>query len=293
MSAGTTTPFTQKMAKSRKPEITPDGKFRGVVYCRTHKATGKPYVGETDNEKIRIQCWDKPGVSNYGGSKITEARNTYGIGSDIWEYTILEEITSDSHDELVLRLRERQTFWIKEKDAVENGFNSSYGDGMQGRKHTEESRAKISQNHRKYQSDVTKQKLSKIMKGRTVSDATKAKISARNRGKKRTLEQRQAQSKMRKGKVPQAATDGAKEWLKKNGGGYWKYHPLSDKAKSNMKAAQQKRGTKVQATYPDGHFEDFNTMLDAAKATGHWVGSVYYSVMHGSVTKNNYRFKKL
>ena len=118
-------------------------------------------------------------------------------------------------------------------------------------------------------------------------------ISARNRGKKRTLEQRQAQSKMRKGKVPQAATDGAKEWVKKNGGGYWKYHPLSDKAKSNMKAAQQKRGTKVQATYPDGHFEEFNTMLDAAKATGHLVGSVYYSVMHGSVTKNNYRFKKL
>lgn len=222
-----------------------------------------------------------------------KARQDYGIGPDIWDYEVLEELIMDSHDGLVKMLLSRQTYWIKEKDAVENGFNSSYGDGMLGRKHTEASRALISKNHRTYQSDETKQKLSQVMKGRTVSDATKAKISAGNRGKKRTIEQRQAQSEMRKGKVPQAATNGAKEWVKQNGGGYWKNHQLSDEAKANMKAAQQQRGRKTRVTYPDGHTVDFNTMLDAANATGDMVGSVYYSAMKGSVTRTNYKYTLL
>ena len=96
-----------------------------------------------------------------------------------------------------------------------------------------------------------------------------------------------------KGKVPQAATDGAKEWVKQNGGGYWKNHKLSDEAKTNMKAAQQKRGQKIQAEFPDGHIETFNTMLDAAIKTGHLVGSVYYSAMNGSVTKQHFKFTKV
>ena len=281
------------MAKSSNPEKTADGKYRGVVYCRTHIASGKPYVGETDNEKIRKQSWDNKGAKAYGGAKIMKARQDYGIGPDIWDYEVLEELIMDSHDELVKTLLSRQTYWIKEKDAVENGFNSSYGDGMLGRKHTEASRALISKNHRTYQTDETKQKLSQVMKGRTVSDATKAKISAGNRGKKRTPEQRQAQSEMRKGKVPQAATDGAKAWVQKNGGGYWKNHPLSNEAKANMKAAQQQRGRKTRVTYPNGHTVDFNTMLDAADATGDMVGSVYYSAMKGSVTKTNYKYTLL
>lgn len=281
------------MAKSNKPEQTEDGKFRGVVYCRTHKATGKPYVGETDNEMIRKRSWDNKGSKSYGGTKIMKARQDYGIGSDVWDYEVLEVIILDSREELVKKLLERQTYWIKEKDAVENGFNGSYGDGMLGMKHTPEAKQKISQNHRTYQSDETKQKLSQVMKGRTVSEATREKISAGNTGKKRTPAQRQAISARLKGKVPQAATDGAKEWVKQNGGGYWKNHPLSAQAKANMKAAQQKRGQRIQAEFPDGHIETFNTMLDAAIGTGHLVGSVYYSAMKSSVTKQNFKFTKL
>lgn len=281
------------MAKSSKPEITDDGKFRGVIYCRTHKASGKPYVGETDNEKIRIRSWDNKGSKSYGGTKIMKARQDYGIGPDIWDYKVLEEFIMDSHEELVKTLLSRQTYWITEKDAVENGFNGSYGDGMLGMTHTAESRNKISQNHRTYQSDETKQKLSQVMKGRTVSSATRAKLSAGNTGKKRTPAQRQAESARLKGKIPQAATDGAKEWVKQNGGGYWKNHKLSEEAKANMKAAQQKRGQRIKAEFPDGHIEFFNTMLDAANGTGHLVGSVYYSVMNGNLTKRNYKFTKI
>lgn len=281
------------MAKSSKPEMTADGKYRGVVYCRTHKASGKPYVGETDNEKQRQSSWDNKGSTSYGGAKIMKARQDYGIGPDIWDYKVLEEFILDSHAELDKTLLIRQTYWITKLDAVENGFNSSYGNGMFGMKHTAESREKISKNHRTYQSEETKKKISQIMKGRTVSQETRDKISAGNRGKKRTLEQRQAESDRLKGIVPQAATEGAKRWVKQNGGGYWKNHTLSEEAKANMKAAQHKRGHKVQAVYPDGHIEVFNTMLDAGTQTGHLVGSVYYSAMNGSVTKQGFKFTKL
>ncbi len=281
------------MAKSKNPEQTTDGKYRGVVYCRTHKGSGKSYVGETDNEKLRMRSWDNKGSKSYGGTKIMEARKQYGIGPDIWDYKVLEEIILDSHDELVKSLHTQQTFWIKEKNSVENGFNSSYGDGMQGMKHSDQSRKKISKNHRTYQAEATKIKLSLIMEGRKVSQETREKISAGNRGKKRSLEQRQAESTRLKGKVPQAATNGAKAWVKQNGGGYWKNHKLSEEAKRNMKAAQQKRGQRIQVQYPDGHTENFNTMLDAANNTGHLVGSVYYSAQTGSVTRRNFKFSRL
>ena len=43
------------------------------------------------------------------------------------------------------KLDELETEMIKKFDAVENGFNTSYGRGMKGLHHTEESRRKISQ----------------------------------------------------------------------------------------------------------------------------------------------------
>lgn len=95
-----------------------------------------------------------------------------------------------------------------------------------------------------------------------------------------------------KGKVPEAAIAGAKEWVKQNGG-YWKTHPISDEAKAKMKAAKQASGTDCVATFPDGHEETFPTMLDAAKATGLNAGSVKYSIDHNSTTYNGYKFRKL
>ena len=198
-----------------------------------------------------------------------------GVGEDAWGYEVLEELFSDTEDGLAQQLLDRQTYWIKEKDSVEHGLKSSFCDGMKGMKHSQKSRELISKNHQHYQSEETKEKLFKIFKGRSVSPETRAKISAKTRGKKRTAEQRQAQSDRLKGKVPQAATDGAKEWVKRNGGGYWKNHTLPATARANMKAAQQQRGTPVLATFPDGHQESFPTMLDAATETGHLVGSVF------------------
>jgi hypothetical protein len=277
---------------SKHPEKTEDGKYRGVIYERHNKATDQSYVGKTDNEKIRKQSWNNKGSRSYGGKKIMEARKEYGTGPDAWDYNVLEEIFSDTHEELDAKLKERETHWIREKDTVENGYNHSYGDGNLGIEYDEERRKQCGNAMRgKHHTEETKAILRQKNKGVPRPDEVKAKISRATKGLKRTEAQKQAQSARQKGKVPVAATEAAKEWVKQNGS-YWKNHPIPDEAKANMKKAQQLRGTDCIATFPDGHEEAFPTMLDAANATGLNVGSVKYSIDHNSTTRNGIKFRK-
>jgi hypothetical protein len=81
-----------------------------------------------------------------------------------------------------------------------------------GRKASEETKKKISQNHKgmfgRKHSEETKQKISaasvgnKRSVGRVLSEETKKKISTINLGRKRTQEQRRAQSERQLGRVP-------------------------------------------------------------------------------------------
>jgi len=277
---------------SKHPEITLDGRYRGVIYEYANVKTNMSYIGKTDNEKIRKQSWNNKGSRSYGGKKIMEARKEYGTGPDAWDYNVLEEIFSDTHEELDAKLKERETHWIREKDTVENGYNGAYGDGNLGVKFSKARAAKCGDSMRgKHHSDKTKALISAKGKGRRHTEQSKAKISQKLRGQKRTEAQKKAQSIRQKGIVPVAATAGAKEWVKKNGGGYWKNHPIPDAARANMKKTQQARGTDCTAAFPDGHTETFPTMLDAAKATGLNVGSVKYSIEHKSITRNGFKFK--
>ena len=274
------------------PERTKEGKYRGVIYEYRNNESGLSYVGKADNEANRRSQWNKPKSNAYAGMKIAAARKQYGVGLDVWSYAVLEENITDTHEELLIWLKQTETEWIRKKDSKENGYNGSYGDGMKGCRHTQESKQKISAHHRHYQSDETKAKLSALGKGRHHTEESKAKISAAKKGVPKTTEQRKAMSDARKGVVPVAAVEGAKEWVKKNGA-YWKNHPIPDEAKAHMKAAQQARGTKVIATSPDGTETEYTTMLDAAKGCGLNVGSVASAVKTGGTTRNGYKFKKL
>lgn len=279
---------------SKNPERTENGQYRGVIYERHNKKTNQSYIGKTDNEKIRKYSWNRKSYKSYGGKKIVEAREKYGTGPDAWDYIVLEEIFSDTQEELDTKLKERETHWIKEKDSVENGYNSSYGDGNLGIKFDEERRKKFGDSMRgRHLSEKTKALISAKSKGRRHTEESKAKISQKLKGLKRTDAQKQAQSARMKGKVPEAATAGAKKWVKQNGGGFWKTHPISDETKAKMKAAKQASGTDCVATFPDGHEKTFPTMLDAANATGLNAGSVKYSIDHNSTTYNGYKFRKL
>lgn len=143
-------------------------RFEGVVYKRTLIAEEakntedylKSYIGQTTDWETRQQKWYQPNNKNYGGEKIQVARDKYGVGDDAWETLILEHTYSEvSTDDLEKKLKSRETEKIYEYDTVNNGFNGSYGTGMQGRKHTDKSRELISKNHRNYQSDEAKAKI--------------------------------------------------------------------------------------------------------------------------------------
>ena len=263
------------------------GGYEGVVYRYKLNAPGDEkdgwsYIGATPEEELRRKKWNNPN-NNYAGSKIANARKEYGLKN--FSYSILETLTNPDVDELEKNLELKEGEYIEKYDSYLNGFNGnkgSYG------------RVKKSKDDHKdfHHTEATKQRISASLKGHTVSEATRAKISIGNKGKKRTPEQRKAASERLKGIEPKAASEGARKWREANGGGYWKDYKLSDEAKANMKAAQQARGIPVIATEPDGTQRDFNTLLDAAKYYEINVGSVEYSVDHGSTTRNKLKFKK-
>lgn len=269
--------------------------FRGVVYMYTYqgngKEHGKSYVGETVNEKARRRNW-KNLNDKYANEKLTEAKRRLGI--DDWVYHELEVIT-DYYDLGMLKpkLFSLEGDYIDKYDTINNGYNvAKYGTGNKGVNFSASHRQKIGAASKgRTHTAATKQKISASNLGRTQSDATKLRISQGNTGKKRTPEMRKAQSDRMKGIEPKAASEGAKKWRESHGGGYWGSHKTPDSAKANMKLAQQKRGTAVRAIAPDGTWQDFNTMNDAAKALGMNPGSIANNLKSNGVCNNGYRFK--
>ena len=270
---------------------------KGTLYLRTLLVEcdkkGYHYVGGTTDEKDRQRKWKNPKNKSYGGKKIQDAREEYGVSESAWDYQILEEFTiepipgetdEERKKRLLKMIDEKETAYIEKYDSVEHGFNTSKGGtGPKGVKLTPEQRKQCGDNRRgKPLSKEAREKISKAMKGRKVSEETKAKISRGNKGRKRTPEQRKAESDRMKGKTPWAATAGAKEWVKKNGGGYYKNHPIPESAKANMRAAQQSRVDSVKAIYPDGREEIYPSMKAAADALGKGVGSIYHYLHAGA-----------
>lgn len=127
------------------------GNYYGEIYKYTLKATeksiangdaGKCYVGQTGNSKKRQGDWDSQDP-RYAGPKINRAREIYP--PEDWVREVLVSRTYMKKSTRNKKLDELETEMIKKFDAVENGFNTSYGRGMKGLHHTEESRRKISQ----------------------------------------------------------------------------------------------------------------------------------------------------
>lgn len=283
------------MSKNKK-SIKPSSVVQreGVVYMYTLTAEGtdkgKIYVGETSDEETRRSKWRQVSNTGYGGVKISEARKKYGVKE--WDYKVLEKVSvNGTLKDLKEVLRVKQKEFIIKYDTVKNGFNTSYGEGMAGIKHSAESRAKISAHHRHYNSPETIAKIRAKLKDRKISEETKKKISKGNKGKKRSEEVKKAQSERMKGKEPIAASLGLKRYIQEHGHGPTKGKPFTDKARANMKAAQQRRGTDCIAIFPDGHEKFYSTMSDAAKDNSLDVGSVSHSIKNNGTTKGGLKFR--
>ena len=127
-----------------------------IIYKITNKANGKVYIGQTTKTLAeRKQGHHLSAFSGMRKTKIYTAMRKYG-----WENFEFEELdTASSQDEL----DELEQHYIREYNAIEDGYNLSIGGGganamlsPQVKKHhdnvmkTEEVRSKISKSMRKY-----------------------------------------------------------------------------------------------------------------------------------------------
>lgn len=206
------------------------------IYAILNKITNQIYVGQSINIKKRFRNhkWFL-NHNEHSNDYLQHAWNKYGEVS--FEFIILEYCSKEE-------LNDKESFWIKHYDSVNsnNGYNlTSGGDSdyfvsqstrnklserfsgkkhpMYGRKHSLESREKMSRNSNppkghlspwwgRHHTLETRRKISEKAKNRRHSEETKMKMSVSHQGeknhfygKKHSLESRKKMSESQKGKI--------------------------------------------------------------------------------------------
>ena len=160
----------------------PSERLRYYIYRITNKINGKTYIGQHKYKKLD---------DSYQGSgkRLWEAYRKYGI-ENFEKQILVFNISKKEHADLL-----EKTFIAAEREKVgkENCYNISdggEGGNFKGRKHSEETKRKISEAKKgKPRSEETKKKLSEAHKGKPAwnkgkhaSEETKKKISEALRG---------------------------------------------------------------------------------------------------------------
>lgn len=188
---------------------------------------GKSYIGITvDFDKRKNAHLSAVGRDNEQNI-IYRAMRKHGVDS-------LEWIILDNEVDNYNNLKELEKSYIQKYDSYENGYNMTLGgDGVLGKRVSEETRKKIGDAHRgKTTTEETKRKLSEINKGLTHTEEAKRKISNIHKGKPLSKEHRKKLSESHKGKVL------SKEHKKKLSEAH-KGIKLSEKHKQSMSKAQK------------------------------------------------------
>lgn len=183
----------------------------GVIYLYT-SPSGKFYVGQTTNQKLRREKWfniSSPYTSLDWSSKIDKARIKYGPKS--FTYTVLFWKEYPNKRIAKSELNTLEAYYVGLYDSYRTGYNSTIGgDAASGpRKHSEETKVKMRLAHLgKVVSEETRKRLSKALTGIKRTEEFKEKARLSHKGQKRTKEsikkQKQAQCK----KVTMLSLDG-------------------------------------------------------------------------------------
>lgn len=160
---------------------------RGVIYTITHRASGKTYVGRTVRRNPRLRWTEhvhgalKRGVDTH----LARAIRLYGKGA--FDFVVVA--LADEPD-----LNDAERDWVAMLDTYRAGYNmSTGGDGGQNSR-TPEVRRKISRSKtgvkRGPLSAATKEKIAATKRGKRRSPETIAKMSASRKGIKFSAEGR-------------------------------------------------------------------------------------------------------
>lgn len=149
----------------------------GIIYCIHNLSTGKKYIGQTV-EKIQRRVLRHFRTINE--TKISRAIQKYGKCDFV--YGVVEEVEDKN------LLDDREQYWIKYYDSVDNGFNIKEGGKCaRGFKQSESSIEKRRQKLvGRPLTDEHKQKLSKAHKGKVLSKETIDKMITYRTGRKLT-----------------------------------------------------------------------------------------------------------
>ncbi len=129
----------------------------GIIYCIHNLSTGKKYIGQTVEKMQRRVARHFRTINE---TKISRAIQKYSKYNFV--YGIVEEVEDRN------LLDEREKYWIKFYDAVENGFNIKEG-------------GKCARGYKQSQSSIEKRK-EKLL-GRPLSEEHKQKLSKAHKGK--------------------------------------------------------------------------------------------------------------
>ena len=129
----------------------------GIIYCIHNLSTNKKYIGQTVEKLQRRVVRHFRAINE---TKISRAIQKYSKYDFV--YGIVEEVDDRN------LLDEREKYWIKFYDAVENGFNIKEG-------------GKCARGYKQSQSSIEKRRQKLI--GKSLSDEHKQKISKAHMGK--------------------------------------------------------------------------------------------------------------
>lgn len=129
----------------------------GIIYCIHNLTTGKKYIGQTVEKMQRRVARHFRTVNETKISRVIKKYSKYDF-----VYGIVEEVGDKN------LLDEREQYWIKFYDTVENGFNIKEG-------------GKCARGFKQSQSSIEKRRLKLI--GKSLSEEHKQKISKAHKGK--------------------------------------------------------------------------------------------------------------
>lgn len=187
----------------------------GIIYCFHNKLNNKRYIGQTIHPEGRYKYHIKH-LGNYiGNNQFYRALNKYDK-LEYWDYSILED------NVLQKDLDDREIYWISYYDSFKNGYNMTLGgDGfkglfgelnsMFGKKHSEESKQKMSSNRKgkgvgennvwygKHLPNEVKEKIRKKLTGYKHTEEAKQNMSIAGKGRIFTDEHKKKISNAKKG----------------------------------------------------------------------------------------------
>jgi group I intron endonuclease len=202
------------------------------IYLIRNKLNGKCYIGQAhDIEKRWVYYlrseFTKSCLGIAGAELLRKAIKKHGIIN--FDFSVLEELPEDDQS----KMNSREQFWVSKFHAFveDGGYNLTLGGGQNG-SFSKESRKKMSNSHIGLSHTSG-------MKGRKHSETTKQKLSENNKGKHsishgpKTKEQKQRQSEAWTPEMRSAAAERARNQPKTTG---WHH---SDEIKQKMSDAKK------------------------------------------------------